>query len=388
MRFTQAEKTLIDKMSKVNDYEYHLANIKDELNKLHETVESKIANLREVEQGIAKIVEEKSKGFPWISDVIAGYLEARDLKIAEFLDNKLRPGVASAARVREIAKEKRILKKELLITKSFIKYYEALFPWLQDYIDEDLDSILLQVQKAEQERDEEKDPVEMYVTPAQYKSLSSTERNQLALDRYWKRNKSSWEIGRVYERYIGYQYEKQGYKVQYQGIEKGLEDLGRDLICTRNGEIEIIQCKYWSKLKNKKIHEKHINQLFGTTVKYIIDEQKTKKQDHFALFPVLLKSTNIKAKIVTSVELTPTAKEFAEALGIEISENYELKDYPCIKCNISKLNGERIYHLPFDQQYDSTIIEYDQGEFYANTVAEAEEKGFRRAWRWHGDALE
>ena len=51
------------------------------------------------------------------------------------------------------------------------------------------------------------------------------------------------------------------------------------------------------------------------------------------------------------------------------------------ECNIG-IEG-KIYHLPFDQQYDSTIIE-GKDEFMALTVAEAEKAGFRRAYRWHG----
>ena len=52
------------------------------------------------------------------------------------------------------------------------------------------------------------------------------------------------------------------------------------------------------------------------------------------------------------------------------------------QCNIGK-QGEKIYHLPFDQQYDKILID-KQGEFFAHTVKEAEEKGFRRAFRWSG----
>ena len=59
-------------------------------------------------------------------------------------------------------------------------------------------------------------------------------------------------------------------------------------------------------------------------------------------------------------------------------------DYPCIKCNIghdSEGNRTKIYHLPFDQQYDNTKIEPNKGEFYAVTVKEAENAGFRRAFK-------
>ena len=54
--------------------------------------------------------------------------------------------------------------------------------------------------------------------------------------------------------------------------------------------------------------------------------------------------------------------------------------YPCIKCNISA-DGTKIYHLPFDQQYDNVKIETHKGEFYCATVKEAEDAGFRRAFR-------
>ena len=51
---------------------------------------------------------------------------------------------------------------------------------------------------------------------------------------------------------------------------------------------------------------------------------------------------------------------------------------------INRANGDKIYHLPFDQQYDRCIIN-EPGEFYASTVAEAEKAGFRRAMRWRGN---
>ena len=50
----------------------------------------------------------------------------------------------------------------------------------------------------------------------------------------------------------------------------------------------------------------------------------------------------------------------------------------------SKATKEKIYHLPFDQQYDKCSIKLGSGEFYAMTVKEAEEKGFRRAMKWRG----
>jgi hypothetical protein len=80
--------------------------------------------------------------------------------------------------------------------------------------------------------------------------------------------------------------------------------------------------------------------------------------------------------------LSDTANEFAKRLGMVVHQNHKFKEYPCIKCNVSA-KGEKIYHLPFDQQYDNTKV-INNGESYAATVGEAEGKGFRRAFRWSG----
>ena len=91
----------------------------------------------------------------------------------------------------------------------------------------------------------------------------------MALDRYLNRSLSKATIGRFYERYLGYLYENDGWQVAYHGIWKGYEDLGRDLICKKGGDILIVQAKCWS--ENKSIHEKHIFQLFGSTQHYLMD---------------------------------------------------------------------------------------------------------------------
>jgi hypothetical protein len=44
-----------------------------------------------------------------------------------------------------------------------------------------------------------------------------------ALDRYLASRKKPWELGRDYERYVGYVREKTGARVSYHGIFKGLE---------------------------------------------------------------------------------------------------------------------------------------------------------------------
>ena len=263
-----------------------------------------------------------------------------------------------------------------------LEYYENLFPWLIDFKGEDIDNLITQIlekrKKGKDYFEEPGDPAKKWLTAAEYDKLPRVEKYQLALDRYRKKKKSPWELGRDYERYIGYLYEKDGFRVYYQGIIEGLKDLGRDLICVKGNKIEIVQCKYWS--QDKTIHEKHINQLFGTTVMYWVQSHRVKNLQ-MGLFPQILKQGGITPCFITSTKLSDTAKQFSEALGIKIIENFPLQPYPPIKCNVSRRTGEKIYHLPFDQQYE-------RNECYVWTVKEAEALGFRRAFRWKGKSPE
>lgn len=204
----------------------------------------------------------------------------------------------------------------------------------------------------------------------EYEQLPPSERNQLALDRFLSKNHSQAGIGRFYERYLGYLHERDGWKVEYVGIFKGLEDLGRDLICSRGDEVRIIQAKCWS--AEKTIHEKHVFQLFGTTQLYLMDIEKWNSI-----------SPKVTPIFITTTNLSSVALDAAEWLKIGVKERFPLdKSYPMIKCNISQRTQERIYHMPMDQQYDRVEITPETGECYVLLAAEAESLGFRRAFRY------
>lgn len=391
---TDEQKRIINKISSYDNLDTRLNSLLSEINsKLEEIKKLQLQievnnsdtkkQIQKEKDDIQRIISEKTIGFPWLADAISQYYESRDLKIAEFMENKLRPGLSSADRIKELSKDKREFQKKFILARNISKYYEALFPWLTDFVDESIDEVILKAFTKEEIIDDDVDPVNNYLTKGEFQKLSVTERNQLALERYWKRKKSPWEIGRDYERYIGYLYEKEGWTVFYQGIEKGLEDLGRDLICKKGSSIEIVQCKYWR--EERTIHEKHINQLFGTTVEYYIKNlSEIDSNVQLNLFTGLLGKDILKAKFITSCSFSETSKRFASALRIEIIEKFPLKNYPLIKCNVSRPDNSKIYHLPFDQQYDRTIIEEERNECYVSSVKEAEELGFRRAWRWRG----
>ncbi len=376
MFFTSRNRKLVANVKKLEELEKNIISLNQENKELLNIIEGR-------EKALQNIISEKSKAFPWLAEAISEFYKYQDFEIAKYLETKKHPAYKKADAVREVSLENKLLRKQIKIAKNFVSYYETLFPWINEYIGEDLDDLLESIAQTEkQDSEEELDPVLKFIPKAEYEKLSPADRNQKALDRYLSSRKKAYEIGRDYERYIGYLYEIEGFKVEYMGIEKGLEDLGRDLICIKGNEIEIVQCKCWA--SHKTIHEKHINQLYGTAVKYFIDhKQIISNKKSLVLFPDLISSGQITATFVTSTKLSDTAKKFSDALGIKVIQEKQLEKYPVIKCNISS-NGDKIYHLPFDQQYDKTLIK-NNGEFYAATVKEAENKGFRRALRWRGN---
>lgn len=326
-------------------------------------------NVITIQQEFIKSSTSNLSAIPYMASILADY----ETYGIEILAQKLDWGCSverakKVLSIREIKKSTQQMIEQNLESKYQLAYLLELFPNLQDIIETDYNNLpTIKLDELAEEYDKSRD----WLSKEEYQQLNSIERNQLALDRYKEsHNKSKWQIGRDYELYVGYLLTQKGYDVDFFGSYMGLEDLGRDLIAKKQNSIVIIQCKYWSKLKQ--IHEKHILQLYGTVMSYCIENN------------VLL--SNVKGFLITNISLSEVAKKMSKLLNIEYVENLEKGDYPCIKCNINydKFGiRTKIYHLPFDQKYDVTKID-KKGEFYAMTVREAEEAGFRRSFRWYG----
>lgn len=301
--------------------------------------------------------------FPVIADLVATAREEACLADVNYLRNKKNPAYTAADKLRMYAAEIRQWSYRAKLAENQIAFYEDLFPWLEEF-KEISPRDALEMVKSDDAAKSAYDHYKNWLSPSEYENLSQSQRNQLALDRYKKRKKSNWEIGIEYERYVGYKYELRGFHVSFIGATHGLEDMGRDLVAQKGSKVYIIQCKRWA--QEKTIHEKHIFQLYGTAILY---EMNHPKLEVCPLF-------------VTTADLSDTATKVADHLHITIVKNYVIEDYPLIKCNIAH-DGEKIYHLPFDQQYDNIIISPDKGEGYAYTIEEAESKGFRHAFKWH-----
>ena len=323
-------------------------------------------NLRQYNKILRSSMLTRAAGYKPIYEAIAKLDEVVDNGLHAYLINKSRPALSAADTVKQETKMRRAAEVEAKTARSIIEYYEQLFPDLVDIRQSELEGSEEEIHDAKYTERERQDPVTRLLAKSEYDKLSPRQRNQLALDRYWKRRHSPKELGKMYERYVGYLYESKGYSVEYSGINRGLEDLGRDLVCRKGKTIEVVQCKYWSQYKN--VFENRIFQHFGTTFEYKMQNKGLR------IIPVFY----------TTTKLSDTARKFAEAMKMKLVENHEFdKSYPCIKCNIGR-DGSKIYHLPFDQQYDKVNIEPEKGEFFAKTVKEAEDAGFRRAYRWRG----
>lgn len=339
--------------------EYH--SDYDELLKLRELNANR-------EDALRKILDGHKKAFPYLAAIMADYA-TNDIRIlADQLDwgnnQERKKKVIAIRNIRESANE-RIA--EAKVATYQLDYLLSLYPSLEDILDtEEYDELDYSDKGYLQE---EGDPIRSYLSREEWLNLPEDEKNQLALDRYIESHtKSKWQIGRDYELYVGYCYEEKGYYVTYFVEKNGLEDLGRDLICQKDGKTLIVQCKYWS--KEKEIHEKHIFQLFATTISYCIDNNKD--------------LTEVAPVFITNTKISDEARRVAKQLNVTYAENFLLGTFPRIKCNNGvDENGYRtkIYHLPMDQQYDRVQLIHED-DMKVTTVKEAVKAGYRRAYRW------
>jgi hypothetical protein len=162
-------------------------------------IEAMKVQIKEDKEAIEMISKEKSKGFPWLAQAYADYFHLQQLKEAEYLERKSRPAPVSAERVRAIARERRTIEEKLRIAQAIINYYQELFPFLEEFLGEPENEILQYILSRNigepiKEVDEIGiDPVRIYLSSLseeEYQKLSTIERNQLALDRYWNKPKN------------------------------------------------------------------------------------------------------------------------------------------------------------------------------------------------------
>lgn len=332
-------------------------------------------SLLDFNKNILAVIGRENALLPSVVEWVSKLEEMQDRRESGWLLAKKRPAVKASEAVAEAKAEAREWKKQATTFRNQVALYEAEVPWLPELLNYSLNEINEGLRLAENERSMQasgEDPGRAYLSSSEWNQLTPTRRGQLALDRYFEfRQKNAWLAGIAYERFVGHFLESEyGWSVTYHGAVKGKYDGGLDLVCLDEyGHHWLVQCKRYSETKGIPVRENTVAQTYGSALFYA--HQNRILQNNFT--PI----------IITSFELSGEAVDFSDALGVRRMEKINFKRYPCIKCNISK-NGDKIYHLPFDQQYDKININKDHGDFYAMTTAEAEAAGFRRAYRWKG----
>jgi hypothetical protein len=96
---------------------------------------------------------------------------------------------------------------------------------------------------------------------------SSIKDKQSEIKAFWA---GEQDKGKMYEYYVGYIFEKDGYYVQYIGRKQGNKDMGIDLACHKGHYTLMIQCKYHDGAKGT-TSVKCIHQLYGACREYALD---------------------------------------------------------------------------------------------------------------------
>lgn len=378
---TKIEKWQKEKESLEKEHSAQLANLKQqkrfavvqsqiEREKLEKEHSLHLADWNKKEKILKDLLFSKTP----FKDSATMYANVESLVFAEsskYLKHKSHPAPSAA---KEVDNMRQIFNKRLQEAKEIQYKYEYIlsaFPEIAEYVEHDGDLLEVGEHSTYSDIDDLRDRRKDYLSVEEYNSLSEDEKSQLALDRYVaSRNKSRWHIGRDYEMCCAFHLKQQGFSVEMHGIKFKKNDLGRDLIAIKQwgdlfgNEVWIVQCKNWS--SKYEIHENVIMQLFGTAIEYqLTDKQLANKH----IIPVLM--------VPYYTRISDMATNFAKKLKVRI-ERVPFSDFPRIKCNIN--NNCKIFHLPFDQQYDRTEIKLT-GECYVSTVAEAVSLGFRRAKR-------
>ena len=373
-RENELEHVRAESLKNIENYrEKCISEINEKQEKFQKNMEVSFARLATLKKEFAdnlnkKLLETGDTFGEVTSEYATDYLD----RFSQYFRNKKRAALNSSQIVADLKREQKAKIKDLRKYEYIINAYERMFPWLTDFKEYPMEAVL----KANADDQEEEEVFIHYLSPEERKTLTKTEKFQRVLDRYEDSyDKTNWQIGLFYERYIGYTYDIKQWKVIMNGAKKRWQDMGIDIIASKNGKTELIQCKYWA--ANKTIYENYIFQLFGTTIDYIMEHFPEKNPWQ------ILKQGIVTPVFVTSTQVSDTARRVAHILNIDLRENVKLdKKYPKIKCNPDSPDG-KIFHLPFDQQYDNFQLGNNPNAFYAKTVAEAEKMGYRRAYRWH-----
>lgn len=114
-----------------------------------------------------------------------------------------------------------------------------------------------------------------------FREYTEEEKKEYAL-----KMKEKKEKGKEYEEFVAGHFKIDGYEVNLHGIKKGKKDKGIDIICTKDEELILIQCKNWKENSTYKINHENLKAFVGCCTEYVNENKLFDK--------------NIKLKFITS----------------------------------------------------------------------------------------
>lgn len=205
---TQRKELEAERERKLNSVNIELKRIEELRGSYNHDYKMKKIELKKEQDIINSIISSKISTFPIIATMIADYTAKRDEYIAKTIE-EIRPRAFKARdEVNKLKEEKKKLLAENLEYKWEIQNLYFLLPWLDEIKDEHL--VPQETDCVNPTYNGKDDDAHYWLSQDEYDNLSTVEKYQRALDRYVKRRKSNAEIGKEYERYIGYLYECKG----------------------------------------------------------------------------------------------------------------------------------------------------------------------------------
>ena len=131
------------------------------------------------------------------ADVEAALLEEEEKRLIW----KPRPALSAAETVSEVKRKFRQSQSDLKVMLYKYEFLVTTFPELRKYVDDEKGLLSLVGAESYGDFADNYDRARDYLTDEEYRKLSVTQRNQLALDHYNARPKSNWVIGTEYEMY-------------------------------------------------------------------------------------------------------------------------------------------------------------------------------------------
>jgi hypothetical protein len=363
----------VEASSKSQELKSHLKKMEKEKRYWDDNIRSQISQIQE-------IAAEKTIGFPWLARAYADFFHLQDLKVAEVLREKGPEWSETADKLTELSRQKKASEEKSRMFQYLLEYYEALFPWLPEFRSQGFEEVLEQNEEYYLE-EFLKDPVNYYVRPEEMEQRSRSDIFQLALDRYSTTPLSRLQAERNFEQSVIQPFEADSHQVFAIPLLSELPRLGRFFLLKKDNACRFIQC--FSGPSDLVIPHPRLLFFIGLVLQKLLEFKMISPKSGGE--PVHLREVidrqnrgELSLSVYTSGRFSDHAVNLGSLFGIDLNPGVLPRKFPRVKCVVHEASGNRTFALPFDQDYYFSWPHRIKTVGFADTIGEAEAKGFRR----------